>query len=302
MPPLRALRAFEAVARHLSVRAAADELAVSPSAVSHQLRLLEERLGVRLFHRTGRRMMATDAGRSYAQLIAAAFERIESATRQMVEAGFRDVLTIHCPPSLAPAWLMPRLTDFMRRHPQIDVRLHATPEPPDFYGTNVDVEIRYGDGVWPGMHVVRVLPDRVTPMLAPGLLATLPERPAAADLAQLPLIHSERSLVRWGAWLEANAVLGVDTRRGLRFDRGYLSIQAAVAGLGVALESEVFACRELASGALVAPLGRRCVDAPTHAHYLVCPPGHARLPKVTAFTAWMLDQAKGDDQATRGPA
>jgi LysR family transcriptional regulator, glycine cleavage system transcriptional activator len=139
LPPLRALQAFEASARHMSVARAAEELSVTPSAISHQLKALEAFLGVRLFHRFNRRIALTDTGRGYVQLLASGFDRIARATDHVIAGGVSDVLTVHCSPSFAPAWLLPRLGGFMAAHRGIDLRIHATPEPPDFFRSDTDV-------------------------------------------------------------------------------------------------------------------------------------------------------------------
>jgi LysR family glycine cleavage system transcriptional activator len=215
------------------------------------------------------------------------------ATRKVIEDGFTDILTVHCAPSFAPAWLMPRLPHFLAAHPDTDVRLHATPEPCDFVRGNVDLEIRYGEGDWPGLQVHRLMAEMVTPMCSPGLLARLPQPLLPIHLATVCLIHSERCTVQWPAWFNANGVDGVNVARGLRFDRGYLSIQAAVAGLGFALESTVFAGRELAAGVLVMPLLGRSISPEAPSHYLVYPQATRTIPKIQKFRDWILAEANG---------
>ena len=200
LPPLRALQAFEAVARLGTVAAAAEELLVTPSAISHRLRKLEETLGVRLFHRFNRRIALSDIGRDYLESIASAFDRIENSSSTLACGAPSDILTVHCPPSFAPAWLLPRVPDFMRLHPQIDLRIHASPEPVDFFRTDTDVEIRYGNADWTGLVVRPLFEDRVLPLVAPSLLDRLPPDPVPADLLKLPLIHSERALISWEDW------------------------------------------------------------------------------------------------------
>lgn len=299
VPPLKAVLAFDAAARHSSVTDAAEELHVSPSAVSHQIRLLEDYFGVALFRRVHRRLDLTDAGRGYLQFVETAFDRLEAGTRRVVDQGFSDVLTVHCAPSFAPSWLMPRLPDFLQRHPEIDVRLHATPDEADFQRTNVDVEIRHGNGNWPGMLVVPVLSEEVVPLASPKLCDRLPPDPSPNDIARLPLIHSERSPVKWPMWLEANGITGVDLTSGLRFDRGYLSIQAAVSGLGVALESAIFASREIASGELMRLCDGRSVCPDAQAHYLICPRAHAAARKVQVFVDWIGETARAYSMVAR---
>lgn len=292
LPPLKALQAFEAAARHRSVKLAADELNVTPSAISHQVKALEMHLGVLLFHRTNRKVILTDVGRSYLELIQGAFDRIDGATRKIVEDGFTDVLTVHCAPSFAPAWLMPRLHSFLEENPDIDIRLHATPEPCEFVRGNVDVEIRYGHGDWPGLHVTPLMTELVTPMCAPALLKGLSDPPRPGDLVHAPLLHSERSMVSWPRWFDANGVEGANITRGPRFDRGYLSLQAAVDGWGFALESTVFAERELRAGQLFMPFVKSSVSIEVLSHYLVCPETAHEVPKVRKFREWICRQAE----------
>ena len=291
MPPLRALHAFVVTARTLSVSRAAEELHVTPSAISHQLKALETHLGVRLFSRQARRLTLTDTGSTYRQLINSVFDRIESATDHVINGGISDTLTVHCPPSFAPAWLLPRLPDFLKRNADIDVRLHATPEPPDFFRSDTDIEIRYGTGEWPGLIVVPLMEDSVTPLVAPSLRRQLPATVEPEDLHSLPLIRSERATVGWRDWFRANGVAMVEERRGLRFDRGYLSIQAAAGGLGVALESTVFAERDLASGALIKLFDNATASLASGGHFLVYPEAYAGIAKIRRFEAWIKDMA-----------
>lgn len=292
LPPLRALQAFEATARHLSVASAAGELCVTPSAVSHQVKALERQLGVKLFHRLNRRLLLTDAGRGYMQLLGSGFDRIARATEHVVNGGISDLLTIHCPPSFAPAWLLPRLAGFMSRHPDIDLRIHATPEPPEFFRSDTDVEIRYGTGEWPGLTVVPLMEDAVLPLGSPALRARLPECPSAEDVLKLPLIHSERAIVGWPQWCRALGLEFSSGRGGLRFDRAYLALQAAAEGLGVALETHVFAERGLAAGTIVPLLDGGSGIVPAGAHYLVYPAVYGAIPKIRCFEDWMRKAAQ----------
>jgi LysR family glycine cleavage system transcriptional activator len=268
LPPLRAVQAFEATARLGSVKAAAAELGVTASAISHQIRGLEETLGVRLLHRAGRGVAISDAGYTYLQRLGRMFDRIEEAWRHVSSGGASDALTVHCPPSFAPAWLVPRLPDFLRRHPDIDVRLRATPAPPDFVHGDTDVEIRFGFDDWPGMAVHPIARDTITPMLPATLSDRLGEPPSPAAVASLPLIHSERQIITWLQWFAAHGVSAPRVLRGLRCDRASVALQAATLGLGVALESTVFALRHLGDGRLVAPFlppmpDASCADIPS---------------------------------------
>ncbi|WP_439579373.1 LysR substrate-binding domain-containing protein [Elioraea sp.] len=287
LPPLRAVQAFEATARLGSVKAAAAELGVTASAISHQIRGLEETLRVRLLHRAGRGVAISDAGYTYLQRLGRVFDRIEEASRHVSSGGASDVLTVHCPPSFAPAWLVPRLPDFLRRHPDIDVRLRATPAPPDFVHGDTDVEIRFGLGDWPGMAVHPIARDTITPMLPPTLARRLDRRAEPAALAAMPLIHSERQIITWSQWFAAHGVPPPRGLRGLRCDRAYVALQGATLGLGVALESTVFAARHLADGRLVAPFLAADAGHEPRGHHLVFPLAHAAVPKVALFAAWI---------------
>ncbi len=298
LPPLRALLAFETTARHLSVARAAEELCLSPSAVSHQLRTIENYLGIRLFHRTTRSMTLTDAGYSYLQVVVGGLDRIATATQDVVDAGFTDVLTVQCPPSFAPAWLGPRLADFMRAHPDIDLRIRATPDPVDLLRSAVDVEIRYRIGETAGLVVEPLLEEAIVPLACPALARRLRRKSVAEALASTPLIHSERSTLNWAAWLRSQHITGVKVARGLRFDRAYLSIQAAIDGLGIALESTVFAARAIEAGSLVRPFPRQS-ETTTMAHFMVVSEANAILPKVRKFREWIVEAAAQSNQAGR---
>jgi LysR family transcriptional regulator, glycine cleavage system transcriptional activator len=289
--PLRAVHAFEVVARQSSLKLAAEELSVTPSAISHQIRCLEEHLGVALFHRFNRRVVLTDAGRSFYDRIYGAFGQIDHAAKLVTERGFTDLLTVHCPPSFAPAWLLPRAKSFLDRYPTIELRVHAAPEQADFVH-QADLEIRYGNGDWPWLHVRPLMPEIVTPLCAPSLLPNRAQTLGIHELRELPLIHSERSMVTWAAWFAANGSEPGGLIRGLRFDRGYLAIQAAAQGLGVALENTVFANRELKSGDLVAPFADRAVHFNAGRHYLVCPQENLEKPKVRSFYDWLMGQVQ----------
>jgi LysR family glycine cleavage system transcriptional activator len=290
--PLRAVQAFEVAARLLSLKGAGDELALTPSAISHQVRSLEQHLGVTLFHRFNRRVVLTDAGRTFYHQVAGAFGQIDHAGKLVSERGFTDLLTVQCPPSFAPAWLMPRIGSFLERNPDIDLRVHATPEQADFEHNRADVEIRYGNGDWPWLHVRPLVAEVITPLCSPGMLRGRAGALTIDGVRALPLIHSERSMVTWAAWLAANGSEPSGVARGLRFDRGYLAVQAASLGLGVALESTVFAGRELADGTLVAPFIDRAVHVGAGLHHLVCPQEHMKWPKVAKFVDWAIGEAQ----------
>ncbi|WP_158263578.1 LysR substrate-binding domain-containing protein [Aliiruegeria haliotis] len=297
LPPLRSLQAFEAIARKGTVIAAAEELSLTPSALSHRLRRLEEHLGVALFRRSNRRLVLSDAGREYLQYIQSAFDRIERSSDRLSSGTASDTLTVHCAPSFAPGWLLPRMGEFMAENPDIELRIHASPSPVDFFRTDTDVEIRYGHSDWAGLSVVQLMEDRIQPLCAPEVLAQVVELPARERLAAVPLILSERAPIQWAEWFALKNIAPLPIT-GPRFDRGLLSLQAAELGLGIALESRVFAERSLRQGTLV-PVFDASYDMVAAAHTLVYPPAFGEVQKITRFRAWLL-RAAGKTEAAFG--
>lgn len=282
--PLRAIVVFHAVASTGSVRSAAERLNISPSAVSQQTRLLEEHLGVPLFTRKGRTNLLTEAGERYFDLISESLDRIENATVRMRGLAMRNGLTVRSAPTFASKWLMPRIAGFLASHPEIDLRLDATNEFTDFDREGVDLDIRYGEGRWPGMHCEPLAQELVLPLCSPALA------PAGslelADLFEHRIIYSVKALTSWESWLASVGMTRPLNWRRILFDRSYMVIQAATDGLGIALESDLFAQAEIKSGALVCPLK----DPPlvsVQANWIVCPPSHLRSPKVGKFRDWL---------------
>lgn len=287
---LKALQAFEASARLTSFALAAEELFVTPSAVSHQIKLLEEQFGVRLFHRVHRAVELTDAGRRFAEEISASFARIEMATRELGRTEKSDILTVHCTPSFATQWLMPRLARFSARYPDIDVRLNASAEAADLVTGGVDIDIRYGMRKLqpPGTMVLPFPSETIVPLCSPELANGPQPIRHAEDLLHHTLIHSERCLLGWRDWLRQHRRVKLDIARGPRFDRSFMSISAAVDGLGVAFESLLLVQRELQSGRLVAPLG---FDGPRIQGYTMnLLKSRADSPKIHSFQNWLFDE------------
>ena len=286
LPPLKSIQAFEAAARLASFAAAAEELRLTPSAISHNIRALEREVGLSLFHRAHRSVVLTDAGRRYAEQISEAFGQMEAATRQLDRTVKPDVLTIHSAPSFATQWLMPRLSRFSVDHPETDVRINASVDAVDLSAGEADIDIRYGTFMPSSNVEVVPFPEETfvvacAPHLAGGLL---PIR-EPVDLAQHTLIYSEVNLVIWRDWLDANGLKHVLTVRGPRFDRTFMAVAAAVDGLGVVLESRLMLQRDLDAGRLVLPFG-------SHGPRLVCHSmlflkSKAKLPKTRAFREWL---------------
>lgn len=289
----KAVQAFEAAARLSSFALAAEELFVTPSAISHQIKFLEEQFGVQLFHRVHRAVVLTDAGRRYAEEISAAFAKIEAATRDLGRLTKSDILTIHCTPSFATQWLMPRLARFSAKNPDVDVRLNASKEAVDLISGDVDVDIRYGaKNIQPaGVMAVAFPPETIVPLCSPALANGAHPIRSPEDLAHHTLIHSEVCLVGWRDWARAHRDVRLDLKRGPRFDRSFMSLSAAADGLGVCLESVLLAQRELETGRLVAPLGLDGLKVQGYTFNVL--KSSADLPKVRNFHDWLFAELTG---------
>jgi LysR family glycine cleavage system transcriptional activator len=296
---LNALRAFEAAARHLNFSRAADELSVTPGAVSQQIQNLEDYIGAALFKRTPRGLLLTDAAQTALPALREAFDRLAEAASLLTAAVDGRRLTLTAPPSFAAKWLMPRLGRFETSHPQVDVWLSADMDLVDFAVGDVDLAVRYGAGAYPGLEAQRLMHETVIAVMSPGLNAANPLA-SPGDLAHHVLLHdgspdADESCPDWPMWLAARGVKGVDGGRGPRFNQSSLVIEAAMAGRGVALAKRTLAQDDLDAGRLVAPLG--ITTSVDFAYYVVHPKAKARLPQVKAFVTWILGEAAAHEQA-----
>lgn len=289
IPPLKSIQAFEAASRLGSFAAAAEELHLTASAISHQIRLLEEKLGIALFHRVHRRVELTDAGRRYAETVSEALGLIEAGTRSIERTNRSDILTIHSVPSIATQWLMPRISRFSASHPDIDVRLNASTEVIDLASGAADFDIRYGH-ILPGMGVaVEAFPEEtILVACSPTLLPKRRWHQKTIDLSKLTLIHSEVNIYSWRDWMNDNPGHKLDLERGPRFDRTFMAINAAVDGMGVVLESELQLERELDNKRLVLPFGEK--GAKLVCHRLLYLKSKSHIPKIKAFRDWLFDE------------
>jgi LysR family glycine cleavage system transcriptional activator len=288
LPPLNSLRAFESAARHLSFTRAADELAVTQSAVSHQVNALEAWAGVPLFKRQGRAMVLTEAAVKFLPAVSAALDQIALAGRKLQAVDpTHGWLTVAVMPSFAAKWLVPRLADFHEKNPDMDVWIATFEAQTGALGSDIDVAIRYGRGDWPGLSSVRIMSEELFPVCAPRLATGLK---TPADLAQATLLHDELR-EDWGMWFAAAGLTGVDTVRGPGFDDSGLLIQAAIEGLGVALGRSVLVKGDLDAGRLVRPFD--VALAAEFAYYLVYPPDLETAPKIETFRTWLLATARG---------
>ena len=292
LPPLNALRAFEAAARYLSFTKAAEELFVTQAAISHQVKALEAALDLQLFRRLNRRLMLTDAGQLYLPALTEAFDAIDTATARLRADENAGRLVVSVANSLAAKWLLPRLPRFRDRHPEFDVEISALDRLVDFGRDNVDMAIRYGLGRYPGLRVDPLMKDTNFPVCSPGLLAGPVPLREPGDLRRHSLLHDDVSTFDapdWSKWLAAVGVTGVRADRGQRYSHSSLVIQAAIDGQGVALGRSTLVALDLEAGRLVQPFGPALPSV--YACYVVSPPATAERPKIKAFRDWLLDEA-----------
>ena len=282
--PLSTLRVFEAAGRWQSFQAAATELHLTPSAVSHAVRRMEEALGAQLFERTGRTLRLTPGGEALMAHTARAFEELRLGL-ELVSTQSPHLFRLHCAPSFAAQWLTPRLPGFFAEHPHIEVRLSAGVDYAKFDTTEFDADIVYGPSRQRGLEMIPLGYETVTPLCSPQVAEGIV---AVTDLLRCPLIHSDFKQVRWPAWFAVNGIAVPSVPRGSRFDRSFLAIAAAVNGLGVALESTLLAEREIAEGRLVAPLSRIAKDVHYVGHHLVYPTPHGQRATLRLFSRWLL--------------
>ncbi|GJD99817.1 transcriptional regulator GcvA [Methylobacterium isbiliense] len=293
LPPLNAVRAFEAAARHPTFQAAGDELGVSAGAVAQQVKALEAWFGLRLFRRLpSRGVVLTPAGERYARAAGQMLDGLAAATAGLKRQSEDDALTVSTTHSFAALWLIPRIGDFRARHPDIDVRIVANNALADFSRDAVDLAIRHGKGGYPGLRADLLLRDAVFPVCSPALRDGEPPLRRPQDLAGHTLLHDgdplDADMVGWAEWLAAAGVPGVAGRRGPTFTHTFMVLQAATAGQGVALATRVLGGDLLAHGGLVRPFPEE-VASPYS--FFVVTPDEPDPPKVARFRAWLAAQA-----------
>jgi LysR family glycine cleavage system transcriptional activator len=294
LPPLSALRAFEAAARHMSFSKAATELHVTPAAISHQIHALEEDLGIRLFHRMNRSIELTASARILFPGLSEAFAGIQSSVRRLRAHNDTGTLTVTASPSFAAKWLVLRLHRFQEQCAEVDVRISATDELVDLTKGDFDIAVRYGAGQYPGLDVELLFTDEVFPACSPQLLATGAPLRTPDDLSLHNLIHDqtvERDplVPTWPMWLKAAGVKNVPAAAGLSFNNMHLALDAAIAGHGVVLAHSAIAAADLAAGRLVRLFTLALPDQ--FAYYIVTAPGALERPKVRAFRNWLRCEA-----------
>jgi LysR family glycine cleavage system transcriptional activator len=291
LPPLSALRAFASAGRHLSFQRAAAELAVTPTAISHQIRRLEEDLGVPLFRRMTRKLQLTDAGQRLLPEVAGAFERLASAVDRLKASGDGGLLTISAIKTFSFRWLAPRLTSFLARHPRYEVRLETSGRLVDFVREEIDLGIRHGLGIWPGLTSHVLFEDYFTPLVSPALLEKGPPLRRPADVLRYTLLREvEPANNDWDHWFAAAGVRQAHVGRGPSFDSSQLAVQAALSGLGIALVCPDFFVDEINAGRLVQPFP--IIAKNGRSFFLVYPEEHGDRPKIVAFRDWLLGEVE----------
>lgn len=289
LPPLRSLRAFEAAARHLSFARAADELHVTPAAISQQIKILEQDLGLPLFYR-GAQLSLTEAAAAALPMVSETFDLMERAVERLRQGRDGGPLVLSCSPAFAARWLIPRMARFQDRHPDIDLRLSASIRLVNFDTEDVDIAIRYGPGRYPGLHVELLKAEEVLPVAHPHLAATLK---TPADLLNVTLLHNsamdwDTTFPTWPHWLANAGVTQTGALNLRRFDDFNLIVQATLAGLGVSMVWGTLVSDDLASGRLVPLFPAQPL---VNAYHLVCPRKHLENPKVAAFRDWVREEA-----------
>jgi LysR family transcriptional regulator, glycine cleavage system transcriptional activator len=285
--PFRSIIVFHAVARAGSVSRAAEELRVTPSAVSQQIQALEMHLGTALTAKVGRNIALTEAGERYFQMIGREIEHIADVTQHVRKIRSATTLTVRAAPSVSSKWLLPRLHSFVDANPDIELRLDGTNEPTDFGKENVDIDIRHGEGGWPGLFAETLGKERFLPLCAASLCS--PASLTPSELTGYRLIHSVKSQLQWPRWFsEAGVEPGKRWRRVL-FDRSHMSIDAAIDGIGIALESELLAWRELRDGLLICPVANP-PEIALATQWIVCPHTHLRHRKTRTFLDWLRQE------------
>jgi LysR family transcriptional regulator, glycine cleavage system transcriptional activator len=297
LPSLTGLHTFEVAARHLSFTLAAAELNVTQTAISHQIRRLEEQLGIPLFIRRNRGLALTREAQDYLPAIRSAFEDLRRATDRLRRANRDGLLTVSTTASLATKWLVSRVAAFQDANPGIEVRITTSAHLVDFHRDEVDVAVRYGRGSWPGLRADWLMAEQIFPVCSPALIGGRRPLRRPEDLAHHTLLHTMVSREDWQLWLTASGLpLSIATRRGLMFDQGFMAVQAAVEGLGVALGRTHLVEVDIVAGRLLAPFDM--VLPQDAGYYVVTPEATADAPKIALFRQWLVQSATPSALAT----
>ncbi|MDN8617519.1 transcriptional regulator GcvA [Variovorax ginsengisoli] len=297
LPPLNALRAFEVAARHLSVTLAADELCVTPGAVSRKIRELEEFVDTPLFVRGHQQIALTAEGADYFKSISRLFTEVREATSRLGRRSQRQQLKIRAYSTFSTRWLIPRLSDFHDRYPEIEVSLTSSLEEVDFDRDEIDCAIRLGEGTWRGANSYWLVPNVICPVMSPKLPRADAPLNAPEDLGRYTLLHSLARIDDWGDWLRSVGETGIDPLGGATFQISSMAYAAAIRGQGIAMAQLFLIEDELRSGELVKVFDRG-LERGRFTYYLLTPSDRPEKPQVTAFREWILARVIGSDDAS----
>ncbi len=289
LPPLNALRAFAVAGRHLNLSSAAKDLFVTPSALSHQIRSLEEHLGQKLFNRSRSGLTLTRAGQALLPAMAGAFEQMTAAISELTDKPRPNVLTVSMLSTFAMRWFIPRLFRFKEQHPDIEVRISTSITLVDFDREDVDCAIRSGQGSWMGMHAIRLFAERFTPVCSPALTSAGMPLASPQDLARHTLLHAKLRPDDWRIWLKAARLEALSPAHEQTFETRNFVIAAAIRGLGVAMMDPVLVDEELKDGRLIQPFPQTL--ATESAYYYVWPDKQDEKPAVAIFRQWLVAEA-----------
>jgi LysR family glycine cleavage system transcriptional activator len=290
LPSLNAVKAFEAAARSKSFTRAAEELFVTPGAVSQQVKALETDLGLKLFNRERQRLVLTEAGREYLAVVRDALDQIALGTERLTQRQRSGVLTVSVSPDFAAKWFVSRLGRFAESHPEIDLRVAASDQHVDFAREDVDLAVRHGDGRWPDLEVERLCAEQLFPVCSPKLARGRKRIMSASDLLKFPLLRLG-DWTNWGRWFEAAGV-ATEAMPGPVLNRASMLIDAAIDGQGIALARTTLAALDLIHGRLVRPVDLS-LGMP-NSYWIVSPKAIARTPKIAMFRRWLLAEAEED--------
>jgi len=287
LPSLNGLKVFEAVARHLSFTKAANELYVTQAAASHQIRKLELQIGVQLFIRQSRKIQLTNEGKILLPVMTKSLDAIADRLLQVsADDGFA-MLKVRIAPSISAKWLSPRLNNFWRHNPDINLSLFHSNEDVDFVSEDIDIAITYGDGKWPNVESFHLLSLDFFPVCSPALVAGFDHELAENDLAQLSLLH-DANYQSWSSWVRSANFSNSDPNRGTIIDDTNVLVQAAIGGQGVAMGSSLLVSEHLRSGRLVRLFDH--ILRPEEGYYVICPKAHLECQNVRLFKNWLLSQ------------
>jgi len=291
LPPLNALKSFEAAARYESFTRAAEELYVTQAAVSQQVKALEAELGFKLFNRERQRLKITEAGRDYLMVIRAALDRIAAGTERLIQRQSAGALTVSTSPDFAAKWLVHRLARFAEAHPGINLRISATMRHVDFAREDVDLAVRHGDGNWPGLDVTRLCSEHLFAICSPKLLTGRNRLKEPSDVLNWPLLRPDEHKA-WERWFALAGVAAPETLQGPVLNRASMVIDAAIDGQGIAVARTTLAAWDLISRRIVRPFDMSWRLAKTY--WIVCPKTTAKVTKISRFRDWLLAEAADD--------